>query len=157
MSPRQNKEKFQQLTEFKRGEYYQPSRRRIFISRNRSSCAAEQFHSDASLEAMDRQHRAAQKTGSGRRKVTSARDDRHLLRMAVNEHAARFINNMLDIKKNHAKYYFSDPNIYGLFALFFHSRSMISMKINKPIRTRSFYKFRDLWLAATAMQIERLI
>ncbi|GFS69244.1 retrovirus-related Pol polyprotein from transposon TNT 1-94 [Trichonephila clavipes] len=30
------------------------------------------------------------------------------------------------------------------------------MKVNTPIRTRSFYKFRDLWLAATAMQIERL-
>ncbi|GFU96408.1 transposable element Tcb2 transposase [Trichonephila clavipes] len=30
------------------------SRRRIFLSRNRSSCVAEQFHSDASLEAVDR-------------------------------------------------------------------------------------------------------
>ncbi|GFT34131.1 hypothetical protein TNCV_4385421 [Trichonephila clavipes] len=31
------------------------SRRRIFLSRNRRSCAAEQFHSVASLEAVDQQ------------------------------------------------------------------------------------------------------
>ncbi|GFV01069.1 hypothetical protein TNCV_1009901 [Trichonephila clavipes] len=34
-------------------EDYRPSRRRIFLSRNWSSCAAEQFHSDESLEAVD--------------------------------------------------------------------------------------------------------
>ncbi|GFU87451.1 uncharacterized protein TNCV_2445851 [Trichonephila clavipes] len=54
MPPRRNKEKFHQDTEFKREEDYRPSRRRIFLSRNRSSCAAEQFHSDTSLEAVDR-------------------------------------------------------------------------------------------------------
>ncbi|GFU57250.1 transposable element Tcb2 transposase [Trichonephila clavipes] len=32
------------------------------------------------------EHRTTRKTGSGRRKVTSVRDDRHLLRMAGNEH-----------------------------------------------------------------------
>ncbi|GFU19389.1 uncharacterized protein TNCV_3032991 [Trichonephila clavipes] len=32
------------------------------------------------------EHRTTRKTGSGRRKVTSARDDRHLLRIAVNDH-----------------------------------------------------------------------
>ncbi|GFX59471.1 retrovirus-related Pol polyprotein from transposon TNT 1-94 [Trichonephila clavipes] len=32
---------------------------------------------------------------------------------------------------------------------------MISMKVSTPIRTRSF-EFRNLWLAATAMQIERV-
>ncbi|GFY11496.1 uncharacterized protein TNCV_3183341 [Trichonephila clavipes] len=55
MPPRRNKEKFKQLAEFERGEDHRPSRRRIFQSRNRSSCAAEQFHSDTSLEAVDRQ------------------------------------------------------------------------------------------------------
>ncbi|PRD30833.1 UNVERIFIED_CONTAM: hypothetical protein NCL1_25220 [Trichonephila clavipes] len=39
MPPRRNKEKFQQLVEFER---------------RGSSCTAEQFHSDASLEAVDR-------------------------------------------------------------------------------------------------------
>ncbi|GFV14635.1 transposable element Tc1 transposase [Trichonephila clavipes] len=34
------------------------------------------------------EHRTTQKPGSERRKVTSARDDRHLIRMAVNDHAA---------------------------------------------------------------------
>ncbi|GFW47978.1 uncharacterized protein TNCV_2401651 [Trichonephila clavipes] len=34
------------------------------------------------------EHRTFRKTGSGRRKVTSARDDRQLLRMAVNDHTA---------------------------------------------------------------------
>ncbi|GFW80021.1 transposable element Tcb2 transposase [Trichonephila clavipes] len=32
------------------------------------------------------EHRITRKTGSGRRKVTSSRDDGHLLRMAVNDH-----------------------------------------------------------------------
>ncbi|GFS68183.1 transposable element Tcb2 transposase [Trichonephila clavipes] len=50
MPPRRNKEKFQQLT-----EDYRPSRRRIFLTRNGSSCAAEQFHSGASLETVDQQ------------------------------------------------------------------------------------------------------
>ncbi|GFW86093.1 hypothetical protein TNCV_1969011 [Trichonephila clavipes] len=36
------------------------------------------------------EHRATRKTGSGRRKVTSARDDRHLLRMGVNSRTASF-------------------------------------------------------------------
>ncbi|GFW01231.1 uncharacterized protein TNCV_4514301 [Trichonephila clavipes] len=43
----------------------------------------EQFHRDASLEVVDERAAKNSKTGSGR-KVTSARDDRHLLRMAVN-------------------------------------------------------------------------
>ncbi|GFV30276.1 uncharacterized protein TNCV_97511 [Trichonephila clavipes] len=36
------------------GEDCRPSRRKIFLPHNRSSCAAEQFHSDASLEALNR-------------------------------------------------------------------------------------------------------
>ncbi|GFW30567.1 transposable element Tc1 transposase [Trichonephila clavipes] len=42
MPPRRNKEEFQKLTEF---EW-----RRIFLWSNRSPCAAEHFHSDASFE-----------------------------------------------------------------------------------------------------------
>ncbi|GFX80107.1 transposable element Tcb2 transposase [Trichonephila clavipes] len=34
------------------------------------------------------EHRTTQKTGSGRRKGTSACEDRHLLRMVVNDHTA---------------------------------------------------------------------
>ena len=34
-------------------EEYWPSRRTIFLSHNSMSCAVEQFHSDASLEAVD--------------------------------------------------------------------------------------------------------
>ncbi|GFW94311.1 transposable element Tcb2 transposase [Trichonephila clavipes] len=51
-----------------------------------SSCAAEQFHRDVSLEADE--HRTIRKIISGRRKVTSVHDDRHLLRMAVNDRTA---------------------------------------------------------------------
>ncbi|GFY28720.1 transposable element Tcb2 transposase [Trichonephila clavipes] len=45
------------------------------------------FHSDASVEAVDRQA-PNNITGSDRRKVTSARDDRHLFRIAVNDFTA---------------------------------------------------------------------
>ncbi|GFU38387.1 transposable element Tcb2 transposase [Trichonephila clavipes] len=34
------------------------------------------------------EHRTTRKTGRGRRKVTSVRDDRHLLQMAVNDRTA---------------------------------------------------------------------
>ncbi|GFU91167.1 uncharacterized protein TNCV_4924971 [Trichonephila clavipes] len=54
MHPRQNKEKFQQLTKFERDKIICLREGGIFLSRNRSSCAVEQFHSDASLEALDR-------------------------------------------------------------------------------------------------------
>ncbi|GFW77701.1 transposable element Tcb2 transposase [Trichonephila clavipes] len=47
---------------------------------------AEQFHSDANLEAVDQQAPNKSKTGNGRWKVTSVRYDRHLLHMAVNDH-----------------------------------------------------------------------
>ncbi|GFW18132.1 transposable element Tcb2 transposase [Trichonephila clavipes] len=53
-----------------------------------SSCAAEQFYRDMSLEAVGNKHRTTKKTGSGRRKVTSARDNRQLLRMVVNDRTA---------------------------------------------------------------------
>ncbi|GFY19745.1 HTH_Tnp_Tc3_2 domain-containing protein [Trichonephila clavipes] len=71
-----------------KGEDYQPSRRMNFLSCNRSSCAEEQFHRDASLETVDRRAPNNQKTGSGRWMVTSAHDDQHLLRMAMSDHTA---------------------------------------------------------------------
>ncbi|GFV77290.1 transposable element Tc1 transposase [Trichonephila clavipes] len=72
MPPRRNKEKFQQLTEFKRG-------RIIGLREGGFSYRAEGARVQRnSMEQLE-------KTGSGRWKVTSARDDRHLLRMAVND------------------------------------------------------------------------
>ncbi|GFU34169.1 uncharacterized protein TNCV_3199611 [Trichonephila clavipes] len=50
MPPRRNKKNSNNLRSIT-GKDYQPLRRRIFLSRNRSSCAAEQFHSEASVEA----------------------------------------------------------------------------------------------------------
>ncbi|GFX29849.1 uncharacterized protein TNCV_4749781 [Trichonephila clavipes] len=44
------------------GEDQRPSRRNIFLSRNMSSCAAEHFHSDASVEAVDRRAQIISKT-----------------------------------------------------------------------------------------------
>ncbi|GFT85820.1 transposable element Tcb2 transposase [Trichonephila clavipes] len=58
--------------------------------RNWSSCAADQFHSNVSLEAVDLQAQNNWKTGSGRRKVMSGRDNRHVLRMEVNDRTASF-------------------------------------------------------------------
>ncbi|GFX66402.1 transposable element Tcb2 transposase [Trichonephila clavipes] len=54
----------------------------------RSSCAEEQFHSIAVWKQWNYEHRTTRKTGSGRREVMSARDDQHLLRMAVNGRSA---------------------------------------------------------------------
>ncbi|GFX90719.1 hypothetical protein TNCV_3195371 [Trichonephila clavipes] len=68
------------------GEDYRPSRRWIFLSRNRSSCAAEQFYSDASLEAVD----LRAPNNSKNWKWTTALDDRHLLLMAVNDRTASY-------------------------------------------------------------------
>ncbi|GFU54373.1 hypothetical protein TNCV_3365731 [Trichonephila clavipes] len=38
-------------------------RRRVFLSRKRSSCASEQLHSDANLEAVDRRSTKNSKNG----------------------------------------------------------------------------------------------
>ncbi|GFT71282.1 hypothetical protein TNCV_3002611 [Trichonephila clavipes] len=70
------------------GEDYRSSRRRIFLSRNRSSCATEQFHSDTSLEADHRRVPNNSKNWQWTTEVTSARDDRHLLGMAINDRTA---------------------------------------------------------------------
>ncbi|GFY04011.1 uncharacterized protein TNCV_1197891 [Trichonephila clavipes] len=88
MPPRGNKENIQQIMEFERGEDYRPSRKRIFLSCNRGSCAAEQFHSNASLESLDQQAPNNSKNGSGQSKGESACDDQHLLCIAVNNRTA---------------------------------------------------------------------
>ncbi|GFT46424.1 uncharacterized protein TNCV_3645751 [Trichonephila clavipes] len=63
------------------GNDYGPSRRRIFLSRNMSSFAAEQFYNDAALEAVDRR---ASKNSENWQWTT----DRYLLCMAMNDRAA---------------------------------------------------------------------
>ncbi|PRD31868.1 UNVERIFIED_CONTAM: hypothetical protein NCL1_22198 [Trichonephila clavipes] len=88
MPPQRNKEKFQQRTEFKRV--------RIIVLREggfsyRAIGARVQRNSFKVMRVWKQwtdNHRTTRKTGSGRRKVTSARDDRHLLRMAVNDREA---------------------------------------------------------------------
>ncbi|GFU59165.1 hypothetical protein TNCV_3548751 [Trichonephila clavipes] len=54
----------------------------IPITQYRSLCAAEEFHSDASLKQWTNKHRTPQNTGSGQRKLMSVREDRHLLCLA---------------------------------------------------------------------------
>ncbi|GFX62330.1 transposable element Tcb1 transposase [Trichonephila clavipes] len=88
MPPRRNKEKFQQLMEFEReritglreGGF---SFRAIGAHVQRNSSTVMRVWKQWSDE-----HQTTRKTGNGRRKVTSARDDRHLLRMAVNDSTA---------------------------------------------------------------------
>ncbi|GFT49677.1 hypothetical protein TNCV_3368131 [Trichonephila clavipes] len=53
MPPRRNKEKFQQLTEFERRSNFGFREGGFFLSRNGSSCVAEQIYIDASSEAVD--------------------------------------------------------------------------------------------------------
>ncbi|GFV30795.1 uncharacterized protein TNCV_3666861 [Trichonephila clavipes] len=80
--PRRNKEKFQQLTEFERGR----------IISLREGGARVQWNKVKKVMRVWKQwtneHRTTRKTGDRRRKVTSAHDDRHLLRMAVNDRTA---------------------------------------------------------------------
>ena len=71
------------------GEDNRPSRRRIFLSRNSSSYVAEQFHGDASLEAVDRKALNNSKNCQWTTEVDVVRYDRHLLRMSVNDRMTR--------------------------------------------------------------------
>ncbi|GFU62793.1 transposable element Tc1 transposase, partial [Trichonephila clavipes] len=52
------------------------------------SCAAEQFHIHGSLEAVDRRTPSNSKSGSGQWMRTSEGDDRHLIRIALNDRTA---------------------------------------------------------------------
>ncbi|PRD29107.1 UNVERIFIED_CONTAM: Transposable element Tcb1 transposase [Trichonephila clavipes] len=79
MPPRRNKEKFQQLLRSLNVGGLSVLEKEGFPVRYRSSCAAEQFHSDRTDK-----HRTTRNTVSTRRKVTSGRDDRKLNRLAVN-------------------------------------------------------------------------
>ncbi|GFY13560.1 hypothetical protein TNCV_4959301 [Trichonephila clavipes] len=68
------------------GQDNRTSRRRIFLSRNKSSYASEKLLSYANLEAVDHRAPTTQKTGVN--KWMSASSDRYLLRMVVNERTA---------------------------------------------------------------------
>ncbi|GFW48654.1 transposable element Tc1 transposase [Trichonephila clavipes] len=85
MPPRRNKEKFQQLTKLERRKIIGLqeggfSYREIRAREQRNSSTAMRIWKQWTDEL-----RISRKTGNGRRKVTSARDDRHLLCMAVND------------------------------------------------------------------------
>ncbi|GFT83678.1 transposable element Tc1 transposase [Trichonephila clavipes] len=88
MPPRRNKEKFQQLTEFERGRII-GLREGGFSSR--AIGTRVQWNSSTVMRVWKQwsdEHRTTRKTGSRRWKVTSARDDRHLLYIAMNESTA---------------------------------------------------------------------
>ncbi|PRD29481.1 UNVERIFIED_CONTAM: hypothetical protein NCL1_29275 [Trichonephila clavipes] len=70
-------------------EILQEVNKEDFLSRNESSCAVEQFHSDASLKAVDRRVPNNSKNWQWKvRKVRSARDDQQLLHKVENDHTA---------------------------------------------------------------------
>ncbi|GFW60161.1 uncharacterized protein TNCV_1842441 [Trichonephila clavipes] len=88
MPPRRNKEKFQQLSEFE-------WRRIIGLRKGgftyHAIGARVQWNSSTVMQVWKQwtdEHRTTRKTGSGRRKVTSVRDDRHLHRMVMNDRIA---------------------------------------------------------------------
>ncbi|GFU94471.1 transposable element Tcb2 transposase [Trichonephila clavipes] len=84
MPPRRNKEKFQQFTEFERGRITGPREGGFSY---RAIGARVQRNSSTVMRAWKQwtdEHRTTRKTGNERRKETSARDDRHLLRITVN-------------------------------------------------------------------------
>ncbi|GFY02992.1 uncharacterized protein TNCV_979971 [Trichonephila clavipes] len=88
MPPRQNRNKFKQLTEFERGSII-GLREGGFSYHAIGACV--QRNSSTVMRVWKQwtdEHLTTRKTGSGRRKVTSARDDRHLLRMTVNDRTA---------------------------------------------------------------------
>ncbi|GFX05431.1 transposable element Tc1 transposase [Trichonephila clavipes] len=88
MSPRRNKEKFQQLTEFERGRISglregRFSYRIIGVREQRNISTVIRVWKEWTDEL-----RTTQKTGSGRRKGKSERNDQHLRCMAVNDRTA---------------------------------------------------------------------
>ncbi|GFY23728.1 transposable element Tc1 transposase [Trichonephila clavipes] len=88
MPPRRNKEKFQQLTEFERGKIIDLCEGGFSY---RAIRARGQWNSSTVMRVWKQwinEHRTIRKTGSGRRKLMSACDDRYLLRMAVSERTA---------------------------------------------------------------------
>ncbi|GFV71733.1 transposable element Tc1 transposase [Trichonephila clavipes] len=85
MPPRRNKENFQQPTNFERGKIIS-LREGGFSYRAIGACVQRDSSTVMRIwkQWID-EYQTTRKTGSGRRKVTSARDDRHLLRMTVND------------------------------------------------------------------------
>ncbi|GFS76940.1 uncharacterized protein TNCV_3756171 [Trichonephila clavipes] len=85
MPPRRNKEKFQRLTKLEQGKIIGLQEGGFSY---RAIGARVQRNSSTVMRVWEQwtdEHQITRKTGNGRRKVTSARDDRHLLCMAVNE------------------------------------------------------------------------
>ncbi|GFU65858.1 transposable element Tc1 transposase [Trichonephila clavipes] len=83
MPPRRKRVKFQQFTEFKRG-------RIIILRKGGFFCCAIAVRVQRNCSTVIRiskqltnDHQTTRETGSGPRKVASARVDRHLIRMAV--------------------------------------------------------------------------
>lgn len=88
MPPRRKNKKFKQLTEFERGRIIGLREGRFSY---RAIAARMQRNSSTVMRVWKQwtdKHRTTRKTGTGRQKVTSERDDRHLLRMAVNDRTA---------------------------------------------------------------------
>ncbi|GFW11763.1 transposable element Tc1 transposase [Trichonephila clavipes] len=88
MPPRRNKKKFQQHTESERGRIICLREGGFFY---RTKGVRVQRNSSTVMRVWKQwtdEHRTNRKTGSGRRKVTSARDDRHLLHRGVNDRTA---------------------------------------------------------------------
>ncbi|GFV38283.1 transposable element Tc1 transposase [Trichonephila clavipes] len=83
MPPRRNKEKYQQLTEFERRRIIS-LRERGFSYRTIGARVQRNSSTVTVWKQWTDEHRKTRKTSSGRRKVTSALNNRHLLRMAVN-------------------------------------------------------------------------
>ena len=84
MPPQRKKEKFQQLTQFERG-------RIIGLREGGLSYCAKTARDERNSSIVMRvwkqwtdEHRTTQKTSNGKRKVTSARNNRHMLRRTVN-------------------------------------------------------------------------
>ena len=71
-----------------KGEYYWSSKRRTFLSRNSSSYAWEQFHSDWSLEEVDQRAPNNSKKWQCTTECSSARGNLYLLRMGINDRTA---------------------------------------------------------------------
>ncbi|GFV18850.1 uncharacterized protein TNCV_4757371 [Trichonephila clavipes] len=88
MPPRRNKKKFQQLTEFERKKIICLVEEAFSY---RAMGARVQRNSSKVMRVWKKwsgKHRTTRKTGSGRRKLTSALVDRHLLRRALNDRTA---------------------------------------------------------------------
>ncbi|GFY36046.1 transposable element Tc1 transposase [Trichonephila clavipes] len=88
MPPRRNQKKFQQLTEFERGSIIGLQEGGFYCH---ATGARVQRNSSTVMRVWKQwtdENRTTRKTGSERRKVTSAHDDRHLLCMPMNDRTA---------------------------------------------------------------------